>query len=78
MKQTIEMQAIIEGTAKKHSWMAQNEQEHRDEVNRLREQNTTLADQLMSTKEELMKFKLNCEHMESDLQQKMQEVCCYC
>ena len=72
--QTIEMQAIIDGTAKKQNWILQNERENREEMKQLREQNTVLNDQIMGVREELMKAKLQCDHMKNDLQQRMAEI----
>lgn len=72
--QVIEMQAIIDGTTKKQNWIVQNEQEHREEIKRLREQNQTLSDELMNVKEELMKTKLTSDRMASDLERRMAEV----
>jgi len=72
--QAIEMQAIIDGTTKKHNWIVQNEQEHRDEMKRLREQNQAMTDQLLTVKEELMKTKMTSDRMSGDLERRMAEV----
>ena len=66
----IEMQAIVDGTIKKQEWNAQNEKDYQGEIQRLRQQNKSMTDDLLNLKEEMLKTKMRCERLDDDLSHK--------
>ncbi|XP_066933144.1 early endosome antigen 1-like [Clytia hemisphaerica] len=66
----IEMQAIVDGTIKKQDWNAQNEKDYQGEIQRLRQQNKSMTDDLLTLKEEMLKAKMRCERLDDDLSHK--------